>query len=276
MSNLYLDKVKEKSVKRLEASINARLIQPWISKHYKMTESGKQLLQFKNRHSKKRCFFIGNGPSLKAEDLSVLYENNEITFAFNRIYNIFSETKWRPTFYISQDEKMLSGCKDIVDKLDIPLKIIPVQLKWYYGISIHDAIYYNMKIQPIEAPITDLLWSDDAASYIYCANTCMYTAAQLAAYMGFDEIYLIGVDHHFHISQNNKGEVIIDNKVKDYFSENYNIDREKLYIPNTEKSTYTYMAMKKYCDLKHIKIYNATRGGKLEVFPRIDFEKIWM
>ena len=93
--------------------------------------------------------------------------------------------------------------------------------------------------------------------------------------MGFKEIYLIGVDHHFHISQDNKGEIIIDNTVKDYFTDKYNTDKENLYIPNTEKSTLTYIAMKAQCESRGVQIYNATRGGKLEVFPRVDFEKLF-
>ena len=103
----------------------------------------------------------------------------------------------------------------------------------------------------------------------------MYTAAQLAAYMGFKEIYLIGVDHHFHISQNNAGEIIVDDSVKDYFSEKYNTDKENLYIPNTEKSTLTYVAMKEQCERRGIRVFNATRGGKLEVFKRVDFGSLF-
>ena len=103
----------------------------------------------------------------------------------------------------------------------------------------------------------------------------MYTAVQLAAYMGFSEIYLIGVDHHFHISQNNKGEIVVDNSVKDYFSDKYNEDKANLYIPNTEKSTMTYVAMKAHCDKRGIRVFNATRGGKLEVFSRVDFDTLF-
>ena len=203
-----------------------------------------------------------------------MYENNEITFAFNRIYNIFDETKWRPTFYISQDEKMLGGCVEIVDELDLPVKFIPIQLQWYHGINIHDAIYFNMNWQTLGNP-EDYLFSDNVAREVACASTGMYTAAQFAAYMGFTEIYLIGVDHHFQISQNNQGEIVIDNSVKDYFSEKYNEDKAQLYIPNTEKSTETYVAMKMKCERKGIKVYNATRGGKLEVFPRVQFDELF-
>ncbi len=103
----------------------------------------------------------------------------------------------------------------------------------------------------------------------------MYTAAQLAVYMGFSEIYLIGVDHHFQISQNNQGEIIVDNSVKDYFTDKYNEDKDKLYIPNTERSTMTYEAMKDIATPGASVFFNATRGGKLEVFPRVTFDTLF-
>ena len=262
-------------IKRITNSFQARVIQPCTEKKFEYSSYGIKIRKYKNKYKGKRCFLIGNGPSLRNEDLTRLYENNEITFAFNRIYNIFDETKWRPTFYISQDEKMLGGCVEIVDELDLPVKFIPIQLHWYHGINIHDALYFNMNWQTLDNP-EDYLFSDNVAHEVASASTGMYTAAQFAVYMGFEEIYLIGVDHHFQISQNNAGEIIVDNTVKDYFSEKYNEDKSQLYIPNTERSTLTYIAMKKHCENKKVKVFNATRGGKLEVFPRIDFDKLFL
>ncbi len=232
------------------------------------------LASLKNCAPVSRCFFIGNGPSLRAEDLTTLQENNEITFAFNRIYNIFDQTDWRPTYYISQDEKMLEGCIDTVNTLSMGQKFIPIQCKWYHGLNITDATYFNIAHQPGKDPL-EFKFSDDIAREIYNSSTCMYTAAQIAACMGFKEIYFIGVDHHFRISKNNKGEIVVDNRAKDYFSEKYNEDKDKLYIPNTENSTLTYIAMKHHCDKRDIQVYNATRGGKLEVFPRVNFEDLF-
>lgn len=261
-------------IDRAKASFYARVIQPNMQKHFEKTEYGKKLTSYKGKYTGKRCFLVGNGPSLKAEDLTMIHNNGDITFAFNRVYNIFEDTSWRPTFYISQDEKMLSGCQDIVNTLELPCKFIPIQLHWYHDININDAVYFNMNWQQAENPM-EFGFSDDIAHEIYCASTGMYTAAQMAAYMGFSEIYFIGVDHHFQTSINNKGEIVVDNTVKDYFSDKYNIDKDNLYIPNTEKSTLTYVAMKKHCEERNIKVFNATRGGKLDVFPRVDFDSLF-
>lgn len=274
-SILFSEDTDMSILKRAAASVQARFIQPWQQKHFENTKHGGILANCKNKYVGQRCFFIGNGPSLRADDLTVLYERHEITFAFNRIYNIFSETPWRPDFYISQDEKMLSGCLDIVKTLDLPVKFIPIQLKWYYGIDIPDTQYFNIADQQTDDPYV-FHFSNDIEHEIFNSSTVMYTAAQIAAYMGFKEIYLIGVDHHFQISQNNKGEIIVDNSAKDYFSDKYNEDKANLYIPNTEKSTLTYIAMKQQCSQRGISVFNATRGGKLEVFPRVDFDSLFV
>ena len=66
-----------------------------------------------------------------------------------------------------------------------------------------------------------------------------------------------------------------DESAKDYFSDKYNEDKDKLYIPNTEKSTWTYVAMKEQCDKRGIRVYNASRQTRLEDFERVDFESIF-
>ncbi len=264
---------KKGIVNFLRVRFNARIVYPYVQKHFERTKYAKKLRKYRNKYIGRRCFFIGNGPSLKASDLTCLHNQREITFAFNRIYNIFDETPWRPTFYISQDEKMLKGCEAIIDGLPLNEKFIPIQLHWYHDIDIHDATYFNINWEQGTTP-GEYLFSKDISKEVSSAGTVMYTAAQMAAYMGFSEIYLLGVDHHFRVSQNNDGEVIVDETAKDYFSDAYNHDKEELYIPNLEKSTDAYIAMKRYCDEMKIKVVNATRGGMLEVFPRDKFDEL--
>jgi len=238
-----------------------------------MFKEGRRLQALKNIHQGKRCFIIGNGPSLKAEDLTKLYKKDEITFAFNRIYNIFPQTAWRPTYYISQDEKMLKGCASEVAKIETKKKFVPIEMEWYYGIKIPDITSFHIINREINGYPS---FSEDISKEIVNSKTVAYTAIQIAVYMGIKEIYLIGTDHHFHISQNDKGEIIVDPSAKDYFCNDYNTDKENLYIPNTDKSTLTFIAAKRYADAHNIHIYNATRGGKLEVFERKEFDTLFL
>lgn len=256
---------------RIIDSLHARRLN-YIAAHFDSFRDGKKIKKLKGIHSGKRCFIIGNGPSLKAEDLDKLLCNQEITFAFNRIYHIFEQTEWRPTYYISQDQKMLAGCKEDVEKIDAGIKFIPVEMGWYENIHINNVQTFHIVNRNIgEFPD----FSEDVSREVINSLTVVYTAIQFAVYMGIKEIYLIGVDHHFHTSINDKGEIVVDPTAKDYFSEKYNTDKDKLYIPNTDKSTLTFIAAKRYADEHGIYIYNATRGGKLEVFERVDFDLLF-
>lgn len=257
-------------INKISASIQARVIRPYQIAHFEKTAAGKNLKKYKDIHAGESCFFIGNGPSLRPEDLNAIEKAGYPTFAFNRIFYMFDQTDWRPTYYISQDEKILAGCKDIVDSLELKHKFIPVNMRWYFDICINNAEEFYLG----GAKDSEFWFGDNISNSVCWASTVMYTAAQFASYMGFKTIYLIGVDHHFHISRDRNGNIIVDDSVKDYFSDKYNEDREELVIPSTDISTDTYYAMKKHCDQRKIEVYNATRGGKLEVFPRVDFDEL--
>lgn len=116
-------------------------------------------------------------------------------------------------------------------------------------------------------------FSTDISKQINCRGTVTFTCMQIAAYMGFSEIYLIGVDHNYQNIINDSGEVVVDNSVKDYFCKGYDEDIKDEVVHNMGNNTLAYIDAKKYCDeSKKTKIYNATRGGKLEVFERVDLD----
>lgn len=256
---------------RIVESIKARYI-GYKAKHFDKFAEGRELESLKNIHLGQKCVIVGNGPSLRAEDLDVLESKGIITFAFNRIYHIFEQTSWRPSYYISQDEKMLAGCIKEVEQLTAVKKFIPAEMSWYQGIDIQNIQPFHIVHQE-ENNMPG--FSEDIARCVINSSTVVYTAIQFAVYMGIKEIYLIGVDHQFQTSMNAKGEIVIDSTIKDYFCDKYNEDKNNLYIPNTEKSTLTFIAAKRYADAHDIKIYNATRGGKLEVFSRVDFDSVF-
>ena len=240
--------------------------------HYEKTKYGKNLKKLKNKYWGKRCFIIGNGPSLSAQDLECL--EKEYTFAFNRIYYIFEQTKWRPTFYCTQDEKIVrNSIQDIKKQIDTEYIFAPINLKWYYGLNLETQYYFNQKQAESEEKCPD--FSENISHEIGVGNTVVYTAIQLAVYMGFKKIYLLGVDHSFHISQNKDGNIVIDPNAKDYFCKDYNKDKEELFIPKLDVSTLSYIAAQKYAETHEVEIFNATRGGKLEVFPRVEFDLLF-
>lgn len=238
--------------------------------HFASTRWGQNLHSLKDKYTGKRCFIIGNGPSLRPEDLDKLV--NEYTFAFNRIYYIFDQTPWRPTFYCTQDAKIARASAEKIQKeISTSYVFAPINLKWYENVDINSDYFFSPKQAGEEVPE----FSEDIPSRIGVGNTVAYTAMQLAVYMGFREIYLIGVDHSFHTYQDQSGNIITDSTAKDYFCAEYNQDKDRLFIPKLDLSTLSYLAAQEYAQTHPVKIYNATRGGKLEVFPRVDFDSLF-
>lgn len=248
--------------------------QNWQARHFEKTKMGRQLLKYKNLHQGEKCFIIGNGPSLRAEDLQKLHENGIISFGTNRIYNIFDQTEWRPTYYVSEDIVILKDIQRVIETIPANAKFIPINLKWYEGVNIEGAQYFYLDYSG-EYPQTHGL-SLDIPHGIRCRGTVTMTCIQMAIYMGFSEIYLLGVDHNYSRITDENGNVIENPDVKDYFSANYDTDFKSHIIRNLHGTTHAFCCAEQLSkDMMNFKVYNATRGGKLEAFQRVDFNALF-
>jgi hypothetical protein len=109
-------------------------------------------------------------------------------------------------------------------------------------------------------------FSDDITCGMYQCGTVTYDALQLAVYLGFRKIYLLGVDFDFSADYKAKS---------NHFTDNYYSEKSRTAYFERELQMKAYLAAKEYAEAHGIKIYNATRGGKLEVFERVDFDSLF-
>lgn len=250
--------------------------QNYAYKHFASSKYGKKLKQFKDTHKGETCFVIGNGPSLKVEDLTRLYELGIPTFAFNRIFCIFDETPWRPTYYISQDINVTYGIEDQFKNLDLKYKFLPVRWKWYEEFTIPNSFYYKT----INSQTDEIFeFSKEFEKEVVDAPTVAYTAFQLAYYMGFKRFYLIGFDQSYKVARDKDGNLVFNDKLeRDYVSEKYrNEETDDLIIPNLYEMNKAFISLDYHIKNKNIDVeaYNATRGGMLEVLERKDLDKVF-
>lgn len=253
---------------KVKNSLFART-RPFVTKHFELSNDGKKLKQLKDKYKGKRCFICGNGPSLNAKDLDTLHNRDEFTFGMNRIFKIFPQTNWRPTFYICEDKVIMQNIENEVNKIDCKYKFIPTEMLWYHNFNIKNAHYFNM-----HCCSNNHSFSYNAAKQLECTGTVTITCIQLAYYMGFSEVYLIGVDHNFSNMTDKDGKKIINNNVRNYFCEDYDKDVEDKVVHDLYYTTKSYEEAKKACDKVGFKVFNATRGGKLEVFPRANLDEL--
>lgn len=227
----------------------------------------KRLSIYQNKFKGKRCFVIGTGPSLTNEDLEAL--GDEYTFASNSIFRYFDKTDWRPDFYSVCDKTYYLANKESIDAVTVKRqKFFPLDFALNFGFK-EDFRYYLRTPYSVRHP----RFRDNPLRAFQEGSTVTYHLLQLAVMMGFTEIYLLGVDFNYSLHRDNKGNIIRDDKVKDYA---FNDKAANYTMPNLEASYYAYCSAEKYCKQHNyeMRIYNATRGGKLEVFKRVNFDEI--
>lgn len=225
-----------------------------------------ELVQFRNIHKGKRCFIIATGPSLRIEDLNTLKLHGEICMSFNGIFKAFSMTEWRPDYYFLTDICGFILWKKDIFKMEVKEKFI-ADVAWCFEDNeevtgnIHKFHLY------IDEPEKGLpRFTEDFSKCAYSSVSVVYAGAlQMAAYMGFDEIYMLGADC-----------TIESTKRKQHFIENYDDEKiSKAYGLDIVQLFKAYEAANRYCEQHGIKLYNATRGGALEILERVDFDSLF-
>jgi hypothetical protein len=241
-----------------------------------------QLRRFKDSYKDKRCFIIGNGPSLRIEDLETLHRNNEVTFACNAIFNVFEQTDWRPDFYCVSDWMVLKHCIGQILNMDVKVAAL---LNFYYADSVFIKISDDkfLPYYPNAMSRSDSLpkFSDDISIQVYTGATIACDLIQVAVYCGFAEIYLLGVDNdsttlkvlsetakHFYKNDVNRG---LDAEIKKQ-GERSTLDAQKR---NHQMDLRAFESAKKACEARGIKIRNATRNEAKGVFERTDFDSLF-
>lgn len=228
--------------------------------------------KYKNKYSGKRCFIIGNGPSLNPNDLEQI--KDEFSFAANRIYNIFDKTNWRPTFYVSTDMDIIRQELDNIKKIQEPIMFMNYDARKYFKNEVDKIIYLFLKgrFEIVRNRFVQNGVSNDVAKYSTKTQTVTCVSIELAMYMGFSEIFLLGVDHNFSKYVDSDGKLVEDKTVQNYFSGMKGGEQQAiLYVDDT---TACYEMVKRYAEQMSVNIFNLTRGGKLEVFERRKLEDV--
>lgn len=233
-----------------------------------------ELQKYKDLYKGKRIFVIGNGPSLTIKDLSTLHQHREICIVSNMMYRAYDQTDFRADFYIMCDQDGIDDSQE--DLSNIPGNLLigdgyhverpnrPIKGIQYY----HDLFTHFLPNYP--------KFSNDLSKGLYRGGTITYNGLQLAAYLGAKEIYLLGVDH----SYLNNSTAEENHFIKNYYSQEekkrYEERNKERVIPfEADKALKAYEAAELYSRKHGFRIYNATRGGKLEVFERVAFDSLF-
>lgn len=225
-----------------------------------------RIRQFKNIHAGKRCVIIGNGPSLRDTDMELL--RNEYTFGLNRIYLMFDKLGWKTTYHVAVNYLIAEQCHEDLRKIEVPFFTSAENHKYFGGMP--NAVYMNIRHDGLHKHPQ---FSHDISLGYWECGTVTYATLQLAYYMGFSEVILVGVDHRFSIT-GPPGKVIEaagpDNNHFDpaYFAKGF-----RWQLPALELTEAAYGLARVEFEKKGRRIVDSTVGGALTVFPRMPLDQ---
>lgn len=223
-------------------------------------------------HAGKRGFVIGNGPSLLMSDLDRL--KGEVCIASNKIHLAFSETVWRPSFYTVVDDIVWKELARSMHEHTAQV-ILPAYLQEPPDLKVNVHTFRSLP-NPSDLEVwSSLPFSADARIGLHGGYTVTYVNIQLAVHLGLREIYLIGCDHFYQGALGVEGKEAVDpGTVQNHFVPGYSKPGEPMNPALISRMTVSYRCAQQYAQQHGLRIFNATRGGHLEVFPRVELDSL--
>jgi uncharacterized Rossmann fold enzyme len=237
------------------------------------------------RHAdRQRCFVIGNGPSLKDMDLSILAD--EVTIGANSFYKhkdaeaigldylcIGDATFWEDTEKAVEWHRIIaSKMPDTTMMFHADARALIARHELYPEHALH---HYRHGIT-VSAP--ELVHFDFTKPLNVGHTAGSRLAIPLAFYLGFREIYLLGFDaswldayegsYHFYDTHQQWPE--FDSQAADGRHPRY-ADQ----LINALRDFDSHALLAESASMHGVNIFNAGRGGRLDMYPRVDFESLF-
>lgn len=247
---------------RRAPQLPAAYLHPW------RRESIRRLAELKDIHKGKRAFIIGNGPSLKQTDLTKL--RNECTFGMNRIYLLFPELGFHTTYFCATNDLVIEQFHQ--DILELPM---PKFLAWRSHRHFSSALPLSNIPTFLYTSYTGPRFSPDVRGRVWEGATVTNVALQLAFHMGFEKVILIGVDHNFTSKGEANKTVVSQGDDPNHFAPNYFGKGYKWQLPDLDTSEVGYALARDAYQKAGRKVLDATVGGKLTIFPKVDYNSLF-
>ncbi len=227
-------------------------------------ESMRKMQEFENKFKDERCFIIGNGPSLRNTDLTKL--KKEYTFGMNRIYLAFPEMGFFTSFFVSINDLVIEQTAVDIQQLKMPKFVSWRSHRW---LQPSQDLYF------LYTTYTEPGFSKKATGRLWEGATVTFIALQLAYYFGFKEVILIGVDHSFTTKGKPNETVTSQGDDPNHFNSAYFGKGFRWQLPDLETSEMAYRMAKAAFEQDGRKVLDATVGGKLTVFPKVDYDRLF-
>ena len=242
----------------------------------------KENARYRDLHKGKRCFILCCGPSINRQNLLPL--KDEISFSVSNFYFHKDYNTIRPRYHC------VPGIGSSFSEGDV--------VRWFKEMDgrIGNAeVFLHVAQRSVVEKYN--LFHSRKVNYLYMTNNLEITedvlnligempgvqsvpimCLMIALYMGFKEIYLLGVEHDSY--KTNRYEYFFEEKLACGQDESVDDNRNIIHSEYINLLCYLnlwtqYRALKRIAAVKGASIYNATAGGVLDEFERVNYDSLF-
>lgn len=257
---------------RYDRAVAAVAAASW-RQHPATAASRARLEELRGAFRGQRCFIIGNGPSLRETNLQLLA--GELTIGSNALFLNYHRMRFEPTFLTVEDILVAQDRAAALNDRSGSIKVIPWDLRrWLLPAQDTVYVYFDRRTRP------PFPFSADLRSCAYWGGTVTYLNMQLAFHLRCDPIILVGVDHSYVLPAETPSadhDFVIRSASRDpnHFDPDYFGPGYRWHNPKVARMEQAYESARSFAAQRGFRILNATIGGMLEVFPRVEFGSLF-
>lgn len=230
-------------------------------------EYEERIRELRNIHKGERCFIMGCGPSLNDQDLKPL--EDEIVIGLNADYLIQNKYDIKFKYYVLNElgaawnprHKEILGLDTILFLADPTAKEYKGKIDYYKQFQKAEVILLKTGESICD---NKFKWQSKDLNTGICR--CVHTPAAIglpvAYHLGFDNVYLIGIDMEYR-------------KHPNYFYGDRKPSRKMFIEGYYERSSKEFKGLADTFAEEGRHVYNATKGGKLNLLDRVNLEDLF-
>lgn len=223
-----------------------------------------RLSSLKDRHLAERAILVANGPSLNRMSLDFL--RREVVIGVNKIFLGLKQFRFYPRYYVAVNRKVIEQSTDQINGLNC-VKFVSAQSADCLPES---ALTYHVETQDPPAR-----FCRDIAKGLHEGWTVTYAALQIAHFLGFKEVVIIGMDHRYEYSGAPNEARRLDGPDPNHFSPDYFGGGQTWDNPDLAHSEESYRIARAEFEKDGRRILDATLDGACTIFEKADYRQVF-
>ncbi len=224
-----------------------------------------RIAMLKNRHLGERTVLVANGPSLNRMDLSFL--RHEITIGLNKIFLGFTKFYFYPRYYVAVNDKVIEQSAQQIRALNC--------IKFISARNAHLVPECALTYSINTGPPPPAHFCHDISQGVREGWTVTYVALQIAYYLGFQEVIIIGMDHRYTYTGEPNETTRLDGPDPNHFCSEYFGGGQTWDNPDLARAEEYYRIGRAEYERVGRRIIDATVDGACRIFEKEDYRRIF-